>query len=95
MTTYIPQIEDPRAEAVQPPGIELHSIDWVPKSERHGKVSHLGAIWFVGNINLTAMATGVTTLSIGAVGPMGVHPRLRHVGRDRSRSHRTADLPRP
>jgi nucleobase:cation symporter-1, NCS1 family len=58
--------EDPYAEAVQPPGIELHSIDWVPNSERHGKVPHLGAIWFVGNINLTAMATGVTALSIGA-----------------------------
>jgi len=58
--------EEPHAEAIQPPGIELHSIDWVPNSERHGKVSHLGAIWFVANINLTAMATGVTALSIGA-----------------------------
>jgi nucleobase:cation symporter-1, NCS1 family len=58
--------EEPHAEPTQPPGIELHSIDWVPNSERHGKVSHLGAIWFVGNINLTAMATGVTALSIGA-----------------------------
>jgi nucleobase:cation symporter-1, NCS1 family len=57
---------DPHAEPAQPPGIELHSIDWVPGSERHGKVSHLGAIWFVGNINLTAMATGVTALSYGA-----------------------------
>jgi len=58
--------EDVPAEALQPPGIELHSIDWVPDSERHGKVRHLGAIWFVGNINLTAMATGVAALSIGA-----------------------------
>lgn len=58
--------EDPHVEPRQPPGIELHSIDWVPDSERHGRVSHLGAIWFVGNINLTAMATGVTALSIGA-----------------------------
>ncbi len=66
MTTHTPSMDDPRAEAVQPPGIELHSIDWVPGGERHGKVSHLGAIWFVGNINLTAMATGVTTLSMGA-----------------------------
>ncbi len=47
-------------------GIEHRSIDWVPNDERHGEVSHLGAIWFVGNINLTAMATGVTALSIGA-----------------------------
>jgi nucleobase:cation symporter-1, NCS1 family len=64
MTTH-PDLE-PQAEPIQPPGIELHSIDWVPNSERHGKVSHLGAIWFVGNINLTAMATGVTALSLGA-----------------------------
>ncbi|MFE5837397.1 purine-cytosine permease family protein [Arthrobacter sp. NPDC056493] len=53
-------------ESLKSPGIELHSIDWVPEHERHGKVSNLGAIWFVGNINLTAMATGVTALSIGA-----------------------------
>jgi nucleobase:cation symporter-1, NCS1 family len=58
--------EDLHPEAAQPPGIELHSIDWVPDRERHGEVRHLGAIWFVGNINLTAMATGVTALSIGA-----------------------------
>ena len=47
-------------------GVESHSIDWIPDAERHGKARHLGALWFVGNVNLTAMATGVTTLSIGA-----------------------------
>ena len=46
--------------------IERHSIDWVPDAERHGRVGHLGALWFVGNVNLTAMATGITTLSMGA-----------------------------
>jgi NCS1 family nucleobase:cation symporter-1 len=46
--------------------VETRSIDWIPDDERFGRVSHLGAIWFVGNINLTAMATGVTTLSVGA-----------------------------
>jgi len=59
-------VDEPSVEPVQPPGIELHSIDFVPDSERKGRVSHLGAIWFVGNINLTAMATGVTALSLGA-----------------------------
>jgi purine-cytosine permease-like protein len=54
------------AEPLQPGGIELRSIDFVPDTERHGHVRHLGAIWFVGNINLTAMATGVTALSLGA-----------------------------
>jgi len=54
------------AEPLQPGGIELRSIDYVPEGERHGHVRHLGAIWFVGNINLTAMATGVAALSLGA-----------------------------
>lgn len=52
-------------EAPVPIGIERRSIDWVPEDERRGKVSHLGAVWFVNNINLTAMATGVTALSFG------------------------------
>ncbi len=47
-------------------GIERHSIDWVPLSERHGKPSSVGAIWFVGSLNLTGLATGVVTLSMGA-----------------------------
>ncbi|MDI2124742.1 purine-cytosine permease family protein [Yinghuangia seranimata] len=46
-------------------GIERHSIDWVPLSERHGKPSSVGAIWFVGSLNLTGLATGVVTLSMG------------------------------
>ncbi|MFD6517745.1 purine-cytosine permease family protein [Rhodococcus sp. NPDC060176] len=47
-------------------GIERRSIDWIPNSERHGKVSSLGGIWFVGNVNLTSMATGVTAFTFGA-----------------------------
>ncbi|WP_327088889.1 cytosine permease [Nonomuraea sp. NBC_01738] len=46
--------------------IERHSIDWVPLSERHGRTSSVGAIWFVGSLNLTGFATGVVTLSMGA-----------------------------
>ena len=53
-------------EPRQPPGIELHSIDYVPASERHGTVRHLGALWFVTGVNLTGLATGITTLSAGA-----------------------------
>ncbi len=48
------------------PALERHSIDWIPDAERHGAARHLAAIWFIGNANLTAMATGVTTLSVGA-----------------------------
>jgi nucleobase:cation symporter-1, NCS1 family len=46
-------------------GIELRSIDWVPHSERHGKVWHVGPVWFSGNAELTTMATGVTAISLG------------------------------
>jgi purine-cytosine permease-like protein len=62
------EIAAPQAPAAveAPRGIETHSIDWVPDAERRGRVAHLGAVWFVGNINLTAMATGVAALSIGA-----------------------------
>ena len=59
-------VDDPAAEPLQPPGIELHSIDYVPASERHGTVRHLGALWFVSDINLTGLATGVTTSAAGA-----------------------------
>ena len=64
MTTV--SVDQIPAEPLQPAGIELRSIDYIPESERHGHVRHLGAIWFVSNINLTAMATGVTALSLGA-----------------------------
>lgn len=46
--------------------VERRSIDWVPPSERSGTVRQLGPIWFVVNVNLTAVATGTTALSIGA-----------------------------
>ncbi|WP_051050806.1 purine-cytosine permease family protein [Metapseudomonas furukawaii] len=46
-------------------GAERRSVDFVPVTERHGTVRHLGAVWIVANINLTAMATGATTLALG------------------------------
>lgn len=46
--------------------MEHRSIDWIPPSERFGKVSSLGTIWFVSNINLTSIATGTAALSCGA-----------------------------
>ncbi len=49
-----------------PLGVEQRSLDFVPLDERRGRVRDLGAVWFVSNINLTAMATGVAALSIGA-----------------------------
>ena len=58
--------DEPAIAPRQPPGIELHSIDYVPVSERHGTVQQLGAFWFVSSVNLTGLATGVTTLAAGA-----------------------------
>jgi len=52
-------------EATPPRSVERRSVDWVPNRERTGKVAHLGFVWFAGNINLTAMATGVTALTFG------------------------------
>ncbi|MCM1969735.1 cytosine permease [Streptomyces sp. G1] len=59
-------VGSPTHHSASPAGIEQHSIDWVPLSERHGKPSSVGAIWFVGSLNLTGLATGVVTLSMGA-----------------------------
>jgi nucleobase:cation symporter-1, NCS1 family len=49
-----------------PSEVETRSVDWVPHSERFGKSRDLGNVWFVGNVNLTAMATGLVALSYGA-----------------------------
>jgi NCS1 family nucleobase:cation symporter-1 len=65
VTETVEPTAEPRQSGPPPTGIEARSIDWVPNEERRGKVSHLGAVWFVNNINLTAMATGVTALSFG------------------------------
>lgn len=48
-----------------PAGVERRSVDFVPPDERHGAPRHLGAVWTVANINLTAMATGVAALALG------------------------------
>ncbi|MBX6765434.1 MAG: cytosine permease [Rubrobacteraceae bacterium] len=38
--------------------IEVRSIDYVPQSERHGKVWYQGPFWFTGNFVLVTMVTG-------------------------------------
>lgn len=42
--------------------IEARSIDYVPDSERHGKVSDQGPFWFLGNFHFF-------TIAVGFVGP--------------------------
>jgi len=45
--------------------IEQHSIDYVPRSERHGKVWHQAPFWFTGNFVLPTMVTGFVGPSMG------------------------------
>ncbi|MCU1528537.1 MAG: allantoin permease, partial [Frondihabitans sp.] len=46
-------------------GIEVRSIDYVPRSERHGKVWHIGPLWFMCNAQITTLAIGVTSFVNG------------------------------
>ncbi|MFG1934244.1 purine-cytosine permease family protein [Mycobacterium sp. NPDC048908] len=45
--------------------IETRSIDYVPDEERHGKVSHQGPFWFVGNFQPFTLALGFVGPSLG------------------------------
>ena len=47
------------------PRIEVRSIDYVPVNARHGRVSHLGPVWFQGNAQLATLAVGLLGVSFG------------------------------
>jgi nucleobase:cation symporter-1, NCS1 family len=46
-------------------GLETRSIDYVPLSERHGKVWHLGPLWFMSNATIATLAVGLISISEG------------------------------
>jgi NCS1 family nucleobase:cation symporter-1 len=46
-------------------GLEVRSIDYVPKSERHGKVWHIGPLWFMSNAQIATLAVGTTSFLFG------------------------------
>jgi nucleobase:cation symporter-1, NCS1 family len=46
-------------------GLEVRSIDYIPRRERHGHARDLGAVWFVGNAELVSFATGPIGIVIG------------------------------
>src|SRR4051812_41031968 len=46
--------------------VEIRSIDYVPLAERHGKLWHLGPLWFMSNAQIATLAVGV--LGVGAGG---------------------------
>jgi NCS1 nucleoside transporter family len=50
----------------QRPGrLEVRSIDYVPLSERHGRVWHLGPLWFMSNAQIATLAVGLISISEG------------------------------
>jgi NCS1 nucleoside transporter family len=45
--------------------LETRSIDYVPVAERHGKVWHLGPLWFSGNAQLATLVIGAAGVASG------------------------------
>lgn len=55
-----------RAQDEAAPGvIEVHSIDYIPQKERHGKVTDQFTLWFLGNANLSTLAVGLIAMGLG------------------------------
>ena len=46
-------------------GLETRSIDWVPLEERHGKLWHLGPLWFMSNAQIATLAVGLISITSG------------------------------
>ena len=46
-------------------GIEVRSIDYVPLNERHGKLWHLGPLWFMSNAQIATLFVGVLGVTGG------------------------------
>jgi nucleobase:cation symporter-1, NCS1 family len=47
------------------PVIEQHSINYIPRAERHGKLWHQGPFWFAGNFVLPTLVVGFIGPSMG------------------------------
>lgn len=62
MTNTVP---GPTITAPRPPLIEKRSIDWVPNSERHGKLWHQAPLWFLGNFQYFSIPIGFIGPSLG------------------------------
>jgi NCS1 family nucleobase:cation symporter-1 len=45
--------------------VEVRSIDYVPLRQRHGKLWHLGPLWFMGNAQIATLAVGVVGVTAG------------------------------
>jgi nucleobase:cation symporter-1, NCS1 family len=60
----VTQTGTPGAEA-KISGVEVRSIDYVPLDERHGKLWHLGPLWFMSNAQIVTLAIGAVGVSAG------------------------------
>ena len=56
---------DTRERTERKSGIEVRSIDYVPLDERHGKLWHLGPLWFMSNAQIATLAVGVLGVTAG------------------------------
>ena len=60
-------------------GLEVRSIDYVPLDERHGKVWHIGPLWFMSNAQIATLAVGLISITSRRQPDLVVH-------RDRARA---------
>ena len=56
---------EPILQPVAYKGIEVRSIDWVPDSERHGKLWHQAPLWFLGNLQYFSIPIGFIGPALG------------------------------
>ena len=55
----------PTSRAPRISGVEVRSIDYVPLSERHGKVWSQGPLWFMSNAQIATLAVGTFSVTGG------------------------------
>jgi NCS1 nucleoside transporter family len=53
------------ATSAPAPAIEVHSIDYIPKAERHGKVRDQATLWFLANAELATLVVGFIGIGMG------------------------------
>jgi NCS1 family nucleobase:cation symporter-1 len=53
------------AEEARTELLERHSIDFIPRSERHGRPFSLFTLWFAANMQVTTIVTGALAVIIG------------------------------
>src|SRR5438128_324121 len=54
-----------RTSGVVRQGIEYHSIDYIPRSDRHGRVRDQGTLWFMANAELATLVVGLIGITVG------------------------------